>query len=196
MSEMIMVVDSNTVNSAFGEDSEKIIRTTEAEFTKTIEKYCFIPRDEAETDMTYRQIISYCLIVCGDDIFVTRRTKKQTEARLHNRHSVGIGGHISLIDCSSDSIVNQGMNRELLEEVDIQSPYTCDFFGIINDNSSEVSLVHTGVCYIIRLEEKKCTVKETDKMEGVWVNRTEIDSHWEYMENWSKILLNSYLERL
>lgn len=86
------------------------------------------------------------------------------------------------------------MLRELIEEVNISCPYTYDFYGIINDNSSEVGTVHIGVCFIIKLKEKNCSVKEKSKMHGFWIKKTEISKYINNLENWSKILINSYLE--
>ena len=98
---------------------------------------------------------------------------------------------MSASDTDSENIVIAGMLRELFEEVDIQCPYTYEFLGIINDNSSEVNSVHVGACFSVKLEGKACTVKETEKMHGFWVNKNEIDKYADGLEGWSKILINS-----
>ena len=193
MSEMIMVTDAKWLNASFGEDSSNVISIKENAFIKSIEfNHKFIERDVAETDDNYKQIVSYCLISTGDDIFITQRTTKQTEKRLHNRYSFGIGGHISFIDTKNSNIIITGMLRELFEEIDIQCPYTYDFLGIINDNSSEVNAVHTGVCFLVKLDNKLCSVKEKEKMHGFWINKSEIEQYMDGLEGWSKILINSF----
>ena len=112
--------------------------------------------------------------------------------RLHNCYSLGIGGHISYIDKTKGNIVITGMKRELLEEVDIKSPYTYDFLGCINDNSSEVNSVHLGVCFLIKLNIKSCIVKETEKMRGFWINKSETSKYMDGLEYWSKMLVNYF----
>lgn len=85
------------------------------------------------------------------------------------------------------------MLRELFEEVNIPCSYSYNFYGIINDNSTDVGTVHTGVCFIVKIKEKNCSVKETEKMDGFWINKKEINKYINDSENWSKILINSYI---
>ena len=55
----------------------------------------FRPRSEVEQDESVKQIIPYVCIRCGDSYVLLQRTNKQSEARLHNKFSLGIGGHIN-----------------------------------------------------------------------------------------------------
>lgn len=194
MPEKIMVVPASNISSAFGEDSSRVIPISFTDFDSFItERSEFLPRPLMENDPSYKQIISYCLIECGEYVFIAKRTKKQTESRLHNQYSVGIGGHISLIDSTGDSILMQGMQRELSEEVSIESAYECDFYGIINDNSTEVNSVHVGACFIIKLDEQKCVIRETDKHEGLWIKKKDIFEYYDALEGWSKIFVDTYI---
>lgn len=197
MSERIVVVDSKIVSDFCGENPKEIIQVCEEELLQVIDReHKLIERDIAEKDNTYKQMISYCLITYQDEIFMTRRTKKQTESRLHNMYSVGIGGHISVLDIDSEDVIISGMLRELHEEVYIPSDIKYHFYGIINDNSTEVNSVHMGICYIINLDDKDCSVRETEKMEGKWIKLQEISEYLPNMEGWSQILLNSYLRTI
>ena len=192
MSEMIMVTDAGWLNAAFGTDASHIIEINERDFIDSIEaNHKFIERDLAETDDKYKQIVSYCLISHGDEFFITQRTTKQTEKRLHNRYSFGVGGHISFVDAKNSNVVVTGMLRELFEEVDIRCPYRYDFIGIINNNSSEVNTVHTGACFLVTLDEKACFVKETEKMHGFWIHKSDIGRYMDGLEGWSKILISA-----
>src|ERR1041385_4265907 len=79
-------------------------------------------RSEAEQDKRYKQLIPYVLIICNGRILRYRRGKGGQETRLHGLFSVGIGGHISEEDhdlFSSDVGYQEGMRRELMEEVEI-----------------------------------------------------------------------------
>src|ERR671912_1765665 len=53
----------------------------------------FRPRDEVETDPSWKQVIPYLALRDGDRIFLMRRTKAGADERLHDRYSIGIGGH-------------------------------------------------------------------------------------------------------
>ena len=50
----------------------------------------FRPRSQVEQDESVKQIIPYVCIRCGDSYVLLQRTKKQSEARLHNKFSLGI----------------------------------------------------------------------------------------------------------
>jgi len=55
----------------------------------------FIERPRAEEDPTYRQIIPYALVRYRGRYLLMRRTQGGGEARLHNRYTLGVGGHIN-----------------------------------------------------------------------------------------------------
>ena len=190
-----MVTYAQLINTTWGENTANIIKVDKDTFINTIEKnYYFIERDFAEMATEYKQIVSYCLIVCENDYFITQRTEKQTEKRLHNKYSLGIGGHINQYDLKGENVIIAGMLRELFEEVNIQSAYSYSFQGIINDNSTEVNAVHCGVCFLVALEKKECFIRETEKMYGFWINKTDIGQYYDSLEGWSKILVNSLVE--
>src|SRR5213596_3674058 len=120
-----MVVDTKDVARFFG---EKFIRAKANEILYLIStRSFFIARDVAERSPQYKQIIPYVIIRCGEDYFVLQRTARQTEARLHHKVSLGIGGHINpgytLLD---------GLEKELGEEVDVDTDFKLDFKGILN----------------------------------------------------------------
>lgn len=189
--EQVMVVDKDVILNNFGLDSNCIIRTDEGFFLDVVQSHCaFIGRDVAENDPSFKQIISYCVIVSGDEIFMTRRTKKQTEARLHDRMSVGIGGHVASVDEGPD-LVLRGLRRELEEEVAITGPYDMRYLGVINDNSTEVGKVHTGICYLVRVAAGDCEVREKEKMVGQWVKIADLSTYYPNFEEWSKIVTNT-----
>ena len=116
----------------------------------------YVRRKDAETNPDYKQVIPYVLFVHGDSIFAYRRGKSGGEGRLHEKYSVGIGGHIEDDDLqlfSGDSVgYYDAMRREVVEEVITDYPETppkC--VALINDDSVEVGRVHFGVVHIVRL---------------------------------------------
>jgi predicted NUDIX family phosphoesterase len=189
--EKVMVVDKDIILRQFGVDVDGLILSDEHTFLDAVQGNCtFLGRDVVETDPSFKQIISYCVIMSGSDIFVTRRTKRQTEARLHDRMSVGIGGHVASVDEGADMVL-RGLRRELEEEVAISGDYTMRYLGVINDDSTEVGRVHTGICYLVRVAHGDCVVREQDKMVGQWVPFADVGVYYANFEEWSKIVVNT-----
>ncbi len=194
MEEKVLVVLSELYTAKYGENSTKIISADYDDFSNFVENNSsYMIRSSAENNPQYKQIVSYCMIRYKDEVFVTKRTKKQTETRLHEKWSVGIGGHINNLDnTNNQNTISVGCIRELNEEISIGAMQKVSFFGIINDNSSEVSSVHSGVCFIIELPTRKCSIKETEKMTGEWITIDQLKKdYYENLEGWSKIFLDS-----
>ena len=114
----------------------------------------YLPRPEAEEDPSYKQLIPYCVFRHGDDLFHYTRGSQQGEDRLHAKMSIGVGGHISTLDRDvSDEPYLAGMERELEEEVSIETGYNTQLVGMINDDETEVGKVHLGVVHVFELDE-------------------------------------------
>lgn len=152
------------------------------------ENAVFLPRPDAEMDPSHKQIISYVLIRRGDEVFSTRRLKKGGESRLHGLISLGIGGHINPVDESGD-ILEQGMRRELEEEVAISTdPLSLTPIGFINDDSNDVGRVHLGMLSVMDVPaDCTVTVRETEKLVGSWLPLASLPSLIPEMETWSQI---------
>ncbi len=192
MQENILITDAKLINGLYGESDKYMMQAKLEDFLSAVQNaHTFMPRDQVENDPTKKQIIAYCVIRKGDEIFVTKRLKKQSEKRLHDRHSIGVGGHINTTDLTSENVVLVGMERELFEEVYINDDFTAEFLGIINDNSTSVNSVHCGACFMINLKSGDCLVKETDKMEGFFVHKDKLKDYFDVMEGWSQIVINT-----
>jgi len=124
-------------------------------------KHAFIDRPVAEVSPEFRQIIPYVIIRNADDYFVLKRTTKQTEARLHHKLSLGIGGHVN-----PGHTLLEGLQKELDEEVHIGGDYAMEFIGMINDDTTDVGRVHLGAAYLLEADGRDVAVKETEKMIG------------------------------
>jgi len=195
MAEKVLVVDSMLIKERYGSDTGRLIAADEAAFTALInENYSFEERDAVESDPTKKQIIPYCVVMHDGHIYMTQRTQKQTEKRLHNKRSVGVGGHINPPDTEAENALIEGMKRELSEEMHLPEGYTYRFLGLINDDSTEVNSVHAGACYLIEVPSFDCSIKETDKMTGEWIKTEEIAEYYDGMEGWSLIALASILD--
>jgi predicted NUDIX family phosphoesterase len=116
----------------------------------------YLNRSEAEQDKRFKQLIPYALLICRDKILRYRRGKGGQETRLRGLYSVGVGGHISEEDhglFSSDRGYQEGMRRELMEEVGVDAANQ-PAVAAINDDSTEVGQVHFGVIHIVRVSEE------------------------------------------
>jgi len=151
-------------------------------------KHFFIDRPVAEVSPEYRQIIPYVVIRNDDHYFVLRRTTKQTEARLHHKLSLGIGGHVN----PGHSLL-EGLQKELDEEVRIGSGFSMEFIGIINDDTTDVGRVHLGAAYLLEADGRDVAVKETEKMIGDWMPRGALQGVRASFESWSQIVYDDFI---
>ncbi|QKZ15096.1 DNA mismatch repair protein MutT [Spirosoma sp. KUDC1026] len=154
-----------------------------------------VNRASAENDESFKQIIPYILITYQEKYLLLKRKTKQTEARLHNKMSIGVGGHINPIDYNKEKdIILGGLLRELHEEVRIVSFEPPVFLGFINDDISEVGKVHLGLLFRVESHTSDVDVIEIDKMDGQWASISELNENFDYLESWSQIAFNSCIK--
>jgi len=155
------------------------------------------PRGQVEQDPGFKQLIPYVIFCYTDaqkklNVFQYTRGTGMGEGRLHRKHSVGIGGHISMIDADpnqNSSPYEEGMRRELAEEVEIDTPYTAKCVGLINDDQTEVGRVHLGVVHLFDVERPAVRSRETDLLESGFRPVDEILKDLEGFETWSQICM-------
>lgn len=154
----------------------------------------FKHRNTLENDSSYKQIIPYAVICCGDEVYLFHRTKKQTEVRLHNLYSLGVGGHMNPFgDNIDESYMRHELNREMNEEVMVHDDCFIESIvvvGFINDDTNDVGKVHLGVLYHINLTSKSIEINEKEKMTGQWVRKTDLSDYYAQMESWSKLYVD------
>lgn len=156
------------------------------------------PRGEVEQDPSFKQLIPYAIFRHREadgstTLFQYTRGKGMGEARLHAKRSIGIGGHISLDDRVSETAVPyaEGMRRELAEEVRIDSPYTEDCVGLINDDETPVGQVHLGVVHLIDVERPAVFPAESEIIESGFRPVEELLADMSRFESWSQICLRA-----
>jgi predicted NUDIX family phosphoesterase len=152
----------------------------------------FVERRHAETDSSLKQVIPYCVLMRNDSIFTMRRKERGGEARLFNKFSIGVGGHINPVDGAQDPLL-AGLMRELEEEVVFDGAVDLEALGIINDETEEVGSVHFGLVYGVR-PEGEVRVRETDQLEGRWAQIEELEGRLaeerDSFESWSALILD------
>lgn len=154
-------------------------------------KHFFLDRPTAEHSPQYKQIIPYVAIHHGDSFYLLERTSKQTESRLHHKLSLGIGGHVN----PDVPTLLGGLQKELDEEVHVDGDYEIRFAGILNDDTTDVGRVHLGAVYVLEAAAGDVSVRETDKMNGSWVERSKLATLRERMETWSQIVYDELIAR-
>jgi len=153
------------------------------------------PRAEMEQNPGFKQLIPY-VIFCHTDVqhqphlFCYTRGKGQGEQRLHAKRSVGVGGHISSIDSETAADVHpyeEGMRRELDEEVVIETAYRERCVGLINDDSTEVGQVHLGVVHVFDVDRPAVRPRESDIVDAGFVPIDDLLNDLDPFETWSQI---------
>jgi len=158
----------------------------------------FAERSAAETRPSWKQLIPYCIVSRGDEVFCVQRLSGQSETRLHGRRSIGIGGHVNPDDAGdATGLLERALWRELEEELVLPGGYreSLSFLGILNDDDTAVGAVHAGLVHQLDLPaDTPVTVRETEKMRGRFESRDGLRNPnamqtLSGFESWSAILL-------
>ena len=157
------------------------------------------PRGDMEQDPSFKQLIPYMVFRYTDQQGVARlfqytRGGGQGEKRLHAKRSVGIGGHISTDDAEAGAIADVyrvGMLRELEEEVALDTAYTEQCVGLINDDETPVGQVHLGVVHLFDVSEPLVQPRETEILNAGFLPIDEILAELDQFESWSQIVVRA-----
>jgi predicted NUDIX family phosphoesterase len=166
------------------------------------ESVSYRPRREVEQDPSFKQLIPYMIFRHVDEagtVHVLQYTRGtgQGEGRLHRKRSVGIGGHISAEDAGtglSGDPYQDGMRRELEEEVSVNSAFRSRCVGLINDDQTDVGRVHLGVVHLIDVERPDVCPRESEIVECAFRPVDEILADLSGFESWSEICLKALFE--
>jgi predicted NUDIX family phosphoesterase len=154
----------------------------------------FLERRHAELDSSFKQVIPYVLMTHGDEVLLLQRKATGGESRLHGKLSIGVGGHVNPIDgVEGADVLDAGCRRELEEELVIDTPFTLEPRGVINDESGDVGSVHFGLVAVARCETPDVTIRETDQLEGSFVSREALKElaakEGDRFETWSSLII-------
>jgi predicted NUDIX family phosphoesterase len=122
----------------------------------------FEPRSAMEADPRFKQVIPYLVLRDRDRYFLMRRTRAGGDERLHDRFSIGVGGHLN----PGDVDLQGGLAREWAEELVADFVPEFRLVGLLNDDETDVGRVHLGVVYVADAAGRPVEVRETDKLEG------------------------------
>jgi predicted NUDIX family phosphoesterase len=144
----------------------------------------FRPRAEAELDTDWKQIIPYVVLRDGENIFLMHRTRAGGDARLFERYSIGVGGHVN----PEDGGIEGGLRREWAEEIDADFVPQFEPIGVLNEEDGGVSSVHLGLVYAAHAGGRPVAIRERDKLSGEFVDGAAVAAVSDRLEGWSALL--------
>lgn len=161
----------------------------------------FIEREYAESVMNkeWKQIIPYITMKNKDKYLLFRRANGN-ESRLHNKCTIGIGGHIDIEDWSGDfkDTLANAARREILEETGIIVPESKKFVfkTKIVLMETDVDFVHIGYNAEISVSDedvdaiKRFCERDGSELEFIGEKTIqELKNMAHELENWSKYLV-------
>ena len=144
----------------------------------------FNPRAAMEIDRTWKQVIPYLVLRDGERYFLMRRTKAGGDARLHDRFSIGVGGHLN----PGDLDLGGGLRREWREELRADFNPVFELIGLLNDDTTDVGSVHLGAVYLADSGGRPVAIRETEKLSGGFASPAEVGEVLDRMETWSALV--------
>lgn len=149
----------------------------------------YVPRGLAERDRTHKQVIPYVVVRDGSRVFLMRRTRAGADERLHDRYTIGVGGHVG----PDDGGIDGGLQREWAEELEASFTPRFGLVGLLNDDSTDVGAVHVGLVYVVEADGGTVAIRETEKLSGSFVEPADARAVRDRMESWSAIVLDDLI---
>jgi len=146
----------------------------------------FESRAVMERDPRFKQVIPYLVLRDRGRFFLMRRTRAGGDERLHQRFSIGVGGHLN----PGDRDLAGGLAREWAEELVADFVPELHLLGILNDDETEVGRVHLGVVYLAEAAGRAVRVRETHKLEGGFAEPAAVRAVYDRLETWSQLVLD------
>ena len=147
----------------------------------------------------FPQILPYIAVMDTDGKYLTY-SRNGTETRLHGSRSIGIGGHIDIVDMydpdyevlnNIKQTIIQATIRELEEEINL----LCDGDWLVSktnlgklivDTTNPVGEVHVGLFSKLVYPEAK---PQEELHDPQWLSVEELKANIDQYENWSKLII-------
>ena len=143
-----------------------------------------LPRPEMEVDPSHKQIIPYLVLRDGPRYFLMQRTRAGADARLHDRYSIGVGGHLN----PGDDGLDGGLRREWAEELVADFLPSFELVALLNDDTTDVGAVHLGAVYVADAAGRAVAIRETEKLTGSFVDPDDVAAVADRLETWSRLV--------
>ncbi len=161
----------------------------------------FMPRSKVEEDPSFKQLIPYVIMTAGGKYLSYVRGKQAGETRLVGNRSIGIGGHINPADdmplFHSHTVREtylEAVEREVAEEVSVETTHTDRIVALLNDESNEVGSVHLGVVHLWNLDDEKVSKREQMMTQMAFMTGAELEEVRDTLETWSALCLSGLVE--
>jgi predicted NUDIX family phosphoesterase len=145
------------------------------------------PRAAMEHDPSFKQVIPYIVLRDGDRYFLMRRTRAGVDQRLHDRWSIGVGGHLN----PGDGDLHGGLLREWHEELEADFEPAFEPLALLNDDTTDVGSVHLGVVFAADARGRRVDVRERDKLEGAFAGPQDVAAVAHDLETWSRLIFET-----
>ena len=165
MDELVFAVSTAELWSLLTYTEQGLIYSSGDALKMIVQKGVFRKRNELEEDPSFKQIIPYAVISSKESFYLFRRSSGQTEKRLQNLFSLGMGGHMNpgkSMEAGEQYIIDE-LKRELFEEVRFLNGCLIEdieFTGFINDDTIPVGRVHIGLLYNIHVSNKEVYINQ------------------------------------
>lgn len=209
MEELVFAIPTDEFWKLITYEEKGLIKENGEALKWIVQNGLFRKRSELEEDPSFKQVIPYAIISNNEpersgvrqsqSFCLFKRTSGQTEKRLHNKLSLGVGGHMNpgnSKELNEQYLINE-LKRELFEEVRLLNGCLIEdieFIGFINDDTIPVGRVHIGFLYNIHVSNKNVVINETDMMTADWIDKPDLGEYYEGMETWTKIIFDNYIK--
>jgi len=157
--------------------------------------FWFGPRHLIETDTNYVQLVSYVIIKHDSRILCYQRGDDSSEQRLKNKLSIGLGGHISLIDTRITNgildvmkTIKAGAAREVREELEVNKVVASKQLVLLHSRLNTVDEVHCGFVEVWKIESPQVATKEKSHKTIGFKSLPELAA-MQGFESWSTLLI-------
>jgi predicted NUDIX family phosphoesterase len=115
-----------------------------------------------------------------------QRTRGGADVRLHDRWSIGVGGHLN----PGDRDLVGGLRREWHEELVADFEPEFRLVGLLNDDTTDVGAVHLGAVYVAESGGRPVEVRETEKLRGAFATAAAVRAVAQDLETWSSLVFD------
>ena len=161
---------------------------------------CFMDRSQVEKDPGYKQLIPYVIMSYDGKYLSYVRGKRAGETRLVGLRSIGIGGHINpaddmpLFNTDFYDTYLTAVEREVAEEVSVETSHTNNIVALLNDESNEVGSVHLGIVHYWELDAPKVEKREQMITQMAFMSPAELQGIKNTLETWSGLCVDHLTE--
>lgn len=161
----------------------------------------FMNRSQVEKNPDYKQLIPYVIMGYDGKYLSYVRGKRAGETRLIGNRSIGIGGHINpaddmpLFNTDFYETYLAAVDREVAEEVSVETSHTNHIVALLNDESNEVGSVHLGVVHYWALNAPEVNKREQMITQMAFMTSAELQEVKDTLETWSRLCVD-HLEKM